>query len=134
MNNKEFIVFIFILFLFGIFTWKPNDTYKNNNTNMNDSVYNTMSPSDYHSEMKSENLQYADVAWHAQNTYGWNCSEIVNIGEAIQTSGRELKDSYLISQIKGNYSIATCSSGLKLRIYPRYNTYPIITNINGGFE
>ena len=41
-------------------------SYNNDTTNANQARYNTMSPSDYHSEMKSENLQYADVAWHAQ--------------------------------------------------------------------
>lgn len=108
--------------------------YQDNYTKSEQSTYNNMSPADYSNKMKSENLEYADVAWHAQNTYGWNCSEITDIGSPIQTNGKELKDSYLISQIKGNYSIATCSSGTKLRVYPRYNTYPIITNINGGFD
>ncbi len=103
-------------------------------TKVEESRYNDMSPSDYHSEMKSDNLQYADIVWHAKNTYGWNCNEIVDMSEPIPTSGKELKDPMLISEIVGNYSIATCSSGLKLRVYPRKDTYPVITNINGGWD
>ena len=133
MKNFWIIVFICIV----ITTFKGcigESNYQNIETNANQSRYNEMKPSDYYKEMKSENLQYADIAWHAKNTYGWNCSEIPNMGSDIQTSGQELKDSYLISQIKGYYNIATCTSGKKLRVYPRYNTYPIITNINGGFD
>ena len=111
-----------------------NSNYDSSTTNVSQSQYNTMSPADYHTEMKSENLQYADVAWQAKNTYGWNCEEITSLGEDIKTTGQELKDPMLISEIKGVYNIATCSSGVKLRVYPRYNTYPIITNINGGFD
>ncbi len=111
-----------------------NSNYDNNTTNADQSRYNTMNPADYHEEMKSENLQYADIAWHAKNTYGWDCEEITDMGNPISTSGKELKDPYLISEIQGNYSIATCTSGTKLRVYPRTSTYPIITNINGGFD
>lgn len=111
-----------------------NSNYDNSTTNADQSRYNTMNPADYHEEMKSENLQYADIAWHAKNTYGWDCEEITDMGNPISTSGKELKDPYLISEIQGNYSIATCTSGTKLRVYPRTSTYPIITNINGGFD
>ena len=105
-----------------------------NSTNANQSRYNTMNPADYHEEMKSENLQYSDIAWHASKTYGWNCEEITSLGSPVNTSGQELRYANLISEIKGYYNVATCTSGVKVRVYPRYDTYPIITNINGGFE
>lgn len=132
---KNFLTIFGILLLLLVFkSCINNSTYDNSTTNANQSRYNDMNPADYHAEMKSENLEYADVAWHAKNTYGWNCEEITSLGDDIKTSGQELKDPFLISQIKGIYNIATCSSGVKLRVYPRYNTYPIITNVNGGFD
>lgn len=132
---KNFLIILSIFLLLQVVKGCINSSnYNNSTTNANQSRYNTMSPSDYYKEMKSENLQYSDVAWQAKNTYGWNCDEITNMSNPISTNGSELKDSYLISQIQGNYSIATCTSGVRLRVYPRYNTYPIITNINGGFE
>ena len=84
--------------------------------------------------MKSDNMEYVDIAWHAKKTYGWNCDEITDLGEKVYTSGNEIGDSYLKSQMVGYYQVATCSSGTKLRVYPRKDTYPMITNINGGWE
>lgn len=111
-----------------------NTVHTRNTTRADESRYNEMNPADYYKEMKSENLEYSDIAWHAKNTYGWDCSEIVKMGEPISTNGRELRSADLISSIKGTYQVAYCSSGLELRVYPRYNTYPVITNINGGFD
>lgn len=127
------IIFIGLIFILLVNSCNKEQDYSTT-TKATQSRYNTMNPSDYYKEMKSENLQYADIAWQAKNTYGWNCDEIVSLGENISTSGNELGDSYLKSQIKGYYQVATCSSGEKLRIYPRYSTYPIITNINGSFD
>lgn len=81
-----------------------------------------------------DNSYLTDITNHAQNTYGWNCNKVTNIASPIQTNGKELKYAHLMSDLKGYYNIVTCSSGEKLRVYPRNNTYPIITNINGGFE
>lgn len=103
-------------------------------TNVEQSKYNDVAPSEYYKEMKSDNLDFSDIAWHAQNSYGWNCSEITSLGEKVSTNGNEIEDSLLRSQMVGYYQIATCSSGIKLRVYPRKDTYPIITNINGGWE
>ncbi len=98
------------------------------------SKYNDIPPSEYFKEMKSDNLDFSDIAWQAQNTYGWNCSEITSLGEKVSTNGNEIEDSLLRSQMVGYYQVATCSSDTKLRVYPRKDTYPIITNINGGWE
>ena len=130
-------IFIIILLIIGIYSLKgctSNYDYSSDTTHKRESRYNTMSPADYHKEMKSINLQYADVAWHAQNTYGWNCAEIINMGNPINTNGQELRQANLISEIKGYYNVATCTSGVQLRVYPRKDSYPIITNINGGWE
>lgn len=105
-----------------------------NNTKVEQSRYNNLAPREYYKEMKSEGLENADIAWHAKNTYGWNCDEVKSLGERINTTGSEINDTYLKSQIKGYYQIATCSSGKQLRVYPRKDTYPIITNINGGWD
>lgn len=66
----------------------------------------------------SENLTKADLAWHALNTYGWDCEEVVSKEEAS----------------KQGYYVITCSSGKKLRVYPRREQHPKITNINGGYN
>lgn len=137
-KHIKYYIFAFIIILFVYMANSDKNVEVNNNvqntTKASESRYNDMDPADYYKEMKSDNLEYSDIAWHAQNTYGWNCSEVISLGQEIQTDGKELKDPALISEITGTYSIATCSSGEKLRVYPRYNTYPIITNINGGFE
>ncbi len=132
---KNFFIILGVLILLQMISSCIREpTYNNTTTNANQSRYNDINPADYYKEMKSDNLQYSDIAWHAKNTYGWYCDEITNMGEPISTSGKELRDSLLISQIVGNYSVATCTSGVKLRVYPRTSTYPIITNINGGFD
>ena len=133
MNNMLKIIG-FILLLLMLKSCVNSSNYDNSQTSVEQSRYNTMSPSDYHEDMKSENLQYADIAWHAKNTYGWPCDEIVSLSKPIATTGNELHDPALISELVGNYQIATCSSGLKLRVYPRKDTYPVITNINGGWD
>jgi len=65
----------------------------------------------------SENLTNADIAWHAINTYGWDCEEVTSKGS-----------------FNGEYYVVTCSTGLKLRVYPRKNMHPSIRNINGGWK
>ncbi len=104
------------------------------NTKVEQSRYNNIAPTEYYKEMKSDNLEYADIAWQAKKTYGWDCDEVTSLGEKVNTSGNEIGDSYLKSQIKGYYQVATCSSGVQLRVYPRKDTYPIITNLNGGWD
>jgi hypothetical protein len=66
----------------------------------------------------STGLSKADLAWHAQNTYGWDCSEVVSVGET-NASG---------------YFLIECSSGERLRVYPRVGQHPKITNENGGYN
>lgn len=66
----------------------------------------------------SRNLTKADLAWHALNTYGWDCSEVV--AEKQQPTEK--------------YSVITCSSGLKLRVYLRSDAHPIIRNMKGGYD
>lgn len=136
-----FIVILVIWFIVHNVRTGIEETIKNpspqpqtNNTKVEESRYNNISPSEYYKEMKSDNMEYADIAWHAKKTYGWNCDEVTNLGEKVYTSGNEIGDSYLKSQMVGYYQVATCSSGTKLRVYPRKDTYPMITNINGGWE
>ena len=65
----------------------------------------------------SEGLSNADLAWHALNTYGWDCDQVVSR----ESTGPD-----------GFYAI-TCSSGLRLRVYPRPGQHPKITNERGGY-
>ncbi len=65
----------------------------------------------------STNLTKADLAWHAVNTYGWDCEEVLN------------RD-----QQAGNFFVITCANGTKLRVYPRRGKHPRITNINGNYS
>lgn len=66
----------------------------------------------------SDNLTKADLAWHAQNTYGWDCAEVTVRHE---------------SSSEG-YFFIECSSGKKLRVYPRTGKHPKITNEYGGYD
>lgn len=80
------------------------------------------SQSSYNHDMKkastSKKLTNADLAWHAQNTYGWDCSEVVSRSKP---------------KAGGFYTIK-CSSGTELRVYPRNKQHPKITNIKGAYN
>ena len=88
----------------------------------------------YFMGLKGKDFNMRDLTWLAQKTYGWNCGEIISLEKQVETTGEELKEEYLIDQIVGTYQIAHCSDGKKLRIYPRKENYPMITNINGGWK
>jgi len=79
-----------------------------------ESAYNT----DIRKATTSKGLTKADLAWHALNTYGWDCSEVVAKGETTPEG----------------YFIITCANGTKLRVYPRERQHPRITNIRGGYD
>lgn len=66
----------------------------------------------------SRDLTNADLAWHAVNTYGWDCSEVISRGPTTPWG----------------YFIIQCSNGTKLLVYPRYRQHPRITNENGDFK
>lgn len=66
----------------------------------------------------SSGLSKADLAWHAQNTYGWDCAQVVSQGEMTSEG----------------YFFIECSSGKKLRVYPRSGQHPKITNESGGYN
>lgn len=105
-------------------------------TNQKDSKFNDIRACDYYKELKSEGLEFADIAWFAKNTYGWNCEDIISLSDKVYTDGSEINgiDDYYKSQLKGYYQVATSSSNFEVRVYPRKNTYPIITNINASWE
>lgn len=65
----------------------------------------------------SRGLSNADLAWHAVKTYGWDCYKVI-----------------ARLQYHSAYYEITCSSGLKLRVYPRPGKHPRITNIYGTYE
>lgn len=65
----------------------------------------------------SSGLSLADLAWHAVNTYGWDCEEVVK---------REPQ--------QGDYYVITCSNGTRLRVYPRSGAHPKIMNTRGGYD
>ena len=71
-----------------------------------------LSLNDIPSITTSDNLTKADLAWHAINTYGFDCSEVISKGQ-MTTDG---------------YFLISCSSGLELRVYLRNNQHPNITN------
>ena len=65
----------------------------------------------------SYGLSNNDLAWHAKNTYGWSCPSIIE---------REGHSS--------SYYYVKCSNGKWLRVYPRKNKHPRITNAEGGWN
>jgi flagellar basal body-associated protein FliL len=66
----------------------------------------------------SSGLTKADLAWHAMNTYGWDCAEVISRGE----------------QTPDGYFLINCGNGKKLRVYPRAGKHPKITNESGGYS
>ena len=66
----------------------------------------------------SEGLTKADLAWHASNTFGWDCEEVIAKGD----------------MTKGGYYEITCSNRTRLRVYPRVGQHPRITNSKGGYD
>ena len=66
----------------------------------------------------SSGLSKADLAWHAMNTYGWDCAEVISRGE----------------QTPDGYFLIDCGNGKKLRVYPRAGKHPKITNESGGYS
>jgi hypothetical protein len=66
----------------------------------------------------SEGLTKADLAWHAANTYGWDCEEVLSKG----------------NRTKNGYFVITCSSRKSFRVYPRNGQHPRITNMKGGYN
>lgn len=83
-------------------------------TRAQDSVYER----DITKATTSDGLTFADIAWHAKNTYGWDCDEIVS---------REF--------VPGtDYFIVTCSNGLKLHVYLRPDQHPRITSMDGSYK
>lgn len=67
----------------------------------------------------SHGLSSADVAWHAVNTYGWPCENVI----ARESTSRHGAD-YLL----------TCSNGTRLLEYSRADAHPRITNIDGNYK
>lgn len=65
----------------------------------------------------SSDLTKADLAWHAVNTYGWDCAEVISRGELTQDG----------------YYFIDCSNGKKLRVHPRAEKHPKITNEAGSY-
>lgn len=112
-NRSIRILFILTIILF--FSSCGNSTEKKEElTKAIESTYNT----DIRKATTSVGLTKADIAWHAVNTYGWDCDEVVSKDE-MNSDG---------------YFCIECSSGLKLRVYPRQGQHPRITNLNGGYE
>ena len=63
-------------------------------------------------------LTKADLAWHAERTYGWPCPEVISRGK----------------MTSGGYFLIECSSGIDYRVYPRAGQHPRITNSRGTYE
>jgi hypothetical protein len=83
-------------------------------TKAEQSIYNK----DIRQATTSGGLSKADLAWHAQNTYGWDCAQVVS-QEEMTSDG---------------YFLIECSSGKKLRVYLRSGQHPKITNESGGYN
>jgi len=69
-------------------------------------------------EKTGQDLSDEDIAWRAKNTYGWDCPKVI-VRKKITSAG---------------YFFVECSSGKKLRVYPRLGTYPKIKNASGGYN
>lgn len=86
----------------------------NNQTKASESAYNRNIKKAY----TSKNMSNADLAWHARNTYAWDCSEVVKKEQKTDKP----------------YFFIECGNGTRLRVYPRPGKHPKITNSDGGFN
>ena len=106
---KRSIIIIVVVALLSVACGEKNEP-----TKASESLYNR----DELKAATSRDLTKADLAWHAQNSYGWDCPEVISRGE----------------MTSGGYFFIECSSGKKLRVYPRPGQHPKITNENGGYK
>jgi hypothetical protein len=97
LNTPQKIAVVVALFIMPYVAWGAEPT--------------TASQSAYEKDIRkattSEGLTKADLAWHALNTYGWDCEEVI------------LKD----APTRDGYFVITCSDGTKLRVYLRKNKH-----------
>lgn len=109
-----------------VLIWPPADSSDISQATSSNDLSKGVEPtkaeqSSYNSDISqattSSNLSKADLAWHAQNTYGWDCEEVVS---------RE-------DMTTDDYFFITCSSGKKLRVYLRQSQHPKIMNESGGW-
>ncbi|MDD9806572.1 MAG: hypothetical protein OXU44_06470 [Gammaproteobacteria bacterium] len=101
------VILIVIGFAGGFLT--DADSVKKEPTKASQSSYNN----NYRLATTSKNLSKADLAWHAKNTYGYNCSEVVSKRE--MTAG-------------GNILLIECIGGERLRVILRPGQHPLITD------
>lgn len=140
MKKNLLSLIIFALFIFIAVGSAESDSNSNSEqvqkelTRADESkLQEALDNSDNSALYTSLNLTKADIAWHAVNTYGWNCEEVINIGEAVKITKKTSVEKRNFSDLKGVYYPLTCSNGKKLRFYPRFNMHPIITNANGSY-
>ena len=117
-------------------TSTPVEPTKASESNLN----KDMTKKAINNELTSGGLNKADLAKYAQDTYGWDCDEVVKVDKHLNPNNAYINDSdidfYGSGKVRGHkkYDVVTCSSGLKLRVYKRVGTYPYITDTNGGFD
>jgi len=107
LNRKNLLFFVLLIFVSSC---------------RSDSEPSRADQSGYNNNVRLANTSYgltkADLAWHATNTYGLNCFEVISVG----------------SMTPDGYYFIDCSSGNRLRVYPRPDKHPKITNVNGGYN
>ena len=70
-------------------------------------------------ELSSGGLNKADLAKYAQDTYGWDCDEVISVDKKLNPDDEYIEDSdidfYGSGKVKGHkkYDVVICSSGLK---------------------
>ncbi|MFA5905168.1 MAG: hypothetical protein WC836_14640 [Desulfobacula sp.] len=117
-NYKNTLIAVFgIYFIFSITGCSPEveEEKKTKSTMIEQSKFNNETIR----KGTSGNLSPADIAWHAQNTYGWDCPGIVEKYEEASP---------------GNYFKVQCTNGKILRVYYRDGQHPKITNEQGTYN
>jgi len=105
--SSIFVILIVIGFAGGFLT--DADPVKKEPTKASQSPYNK----NYRLATTSKNLSKADLAWHAKNTYGYDCAEV--------HSKREIASG-------GDILLIACTSGKQLRVILRTGQHPIVTD------
>lgn len=107
--------FIFLLAgVFGKSCTSETSSYRHDLSKASESTYNQ----DYSRVNTSYALSNAELAWHAKNTYGWDCSRVIWKGE----------------MTSDGYFPIKCSNGTRLRVYLRQGQHPRITNSSGNYQ
>jgi len=113
------VVIVSAIFAIGVFFWLPDPDDMIAPPRVEPTVVGRASDSQLNQNVLSTSMSDDDIAWHAVNTYGWDCDTLIDIDRTLRPD---------------HFFMVTCASGQRLRVYPRDNQHPKITNRFGKMD